>query len=390
MRHLFVCLDGTGNSPGQTDIEYIVRNKSPISSVESNVLKIWCALTGNKEKYKPADLINSEEYKYYGLISSLKIGDEYFGEALYINGVGSQGDKEKMKYEGATGSGTNARILDAYRFLAERYTSGDKIYLFGFSRGAFSARSLASFIRHLGMPLGRRIIPEKELPALWASYRNNRPYSGGLSSSLTGNDSVEIEFLGLWDTVGSLVFQDTFNKFHQISPKGIKHVRHALALDEVRPHFSPMYWNSLNEYEQIVKEVWFCGVHSNIGGGYQVAGLSNISYIWMLRELAEASGFPGRLEKVPEYPAEAAEPAPEMRDSYSEFYSGLKIVLASLKGGMTVRKITERQTFHPSVFEWMKIGWYKPRAILQGGNPVTIDYVKEHLNSAADWPLEGD
>lgn len=160
MRHLFVCLDGTGNSPGQTDIEYIVRNKSPLSSVESNVLKIWCALTGNKEKYKPTDLIDSEEYKYYGLISSLKIGDEYLGEALYINGVGSQGDQEKMKYEGATGSGTNARILDAYRFLAERYTSGDKIYLFGFSRGAFSARSLASFIRHLGMPLARRIIPE--------------------------------------------------------------------------------------------------------------------------------------------------------------------------------------------------------------------------------------
>lgn len=116
-----------------------------------------------------------------------------------------------------------------------------------------------------------------------------------------------------------MVFQDTFNTFHQISPQGIKHVRHALALNEVRPHFSPMYWNSLNEYEQIVNEVWFCGVHSNIGGGYQVAGLSNISYIWMLRELAEASGFPGRLEKAPEYPAEAAEPAPEMRDSYSEF-----------------------------------------------------------------------
>ncbi|WP_394517528.1 phospholipase effector Tle1 domain-containing protein [Pantoea sp. SGAir0175] len=298
MRHLFVCLDGTGNSPGQTDIEYIVRNKSPLSSVESNVLKIWCALTGNKEKYKPTDLIDSEEYKYYGLISSLKIGDEYLGEALYINGVGSQGDQEKMKYEGATGSGTNARILDAYRFLAERYTSGDKIYLFGFSRGAFSARSLASFIRHLGMPLARRIIPEKELPALWASYRNNLPYSGGLSSSLTGNDSVEIEFLGLWDTVGSLVFQDTFNKFHQISPKGIKHVRHALALDEVRPHFSPMYWNNLNEYEQIVKEVWFCGVHSNIGGGYQVRGCQISPIYGCSVSLPKPQGFQGAWKKL--------------------------------------------------------------------------------------------
>ncbi|MRT11079.1 hypothetical protein GJV07_02090 [Enterobacteriaceae bacterium RIT711] len=390
MQHLFVCLDGTGNSPVQTDLEYTVTHGLAQSSIESNVLKIWCVLTGNEEKYQPADLISSNEYKYYGLVSTLKLGDTYPGEALYINGVGSQGDKEKMNFEGATGAGTSSRIIDAYRFLAERYKPGDRIYLFGFSRGAFSARSLAGFIRHLGMPLGRRIIPEKELPSLWEAYRENRTYQGGLSSSLTGRNTVMIEFLGLWDTVGTLVFQDSFNKFHQMSPKGIKHVRHALALDEVRPHFSPMYWNNLNEYGQIVKEVWFCGVHSNIGGGYQIAGLSNISYIWMIRELAEATGFQGRLEMVPEYPAEAYAPVGELRDSYREFYKGLRIVLAALKGGMSVREITERQTFHPSVLEWMRKGWYKPRATLKGGGPLAAAYVEKYLSKATDWPLDAD
>ncbi|MEA9396706.1 DUF2235 domain-containing protein [Lelliottia amnigena] len=390
MQHLFVCLDGTGNSPVQTDLEYAVIHGLPQSSVESNVLKIWCELTGNEEKYQPVDLISSNEYKYYGLVSSLKLGDDFPGEALYINGVGSQGDKEKMNFEGATGTGISSRIVDAYRFLAERYKPEDRIYLFGFSRGAFSARSLAGFIRHLGLPIGRRIIPEKELPSLWESYRENRAYQGGLSSCLSGKNSVAIEFLGLWDTVGSLAFQESFNKFHQTSPKGVKHVRHALALDEVRPHFSPMYWNNLNEYGQVVKEVWFCGVHSNIGGGYQTAGLSNISYIWMIRELAEATGFTGRLETVEEYPEEAYKPAGEIRDSYREFYKGFRIVLAALKGGMSVREITERQTFHPSVLEWMKMGWYKPRATLKGGGTLAVTYVEKYLSSATDWPLDPD
>ncbi|WP_074165713.1 T6SS phospholipase effector Tle1-like catalytic domain-containing protein [Enterobacter roggenkampii] len=390
MQHLFVCLDGTGNSPVQTDLEYTVIHGLTQSSVESNVLKIWCELTGSEEKYHPEDLISSNEYKYYGLVSSLKLEGDYPGEALYINGVGSQGDKEKMNIEGAMGIGTSSRILDAYRFLAERYKPGDRIYLFGFSRGAFSARSLAGFIRHLGMPVGRRIIPEKELPSLWEAYRENKPYQGGLASSLSGKNSVTIEFLGLWDTVGALAFQDSFNNFHQISPKGIKHVRHALALDEVRPHFAPMYWNNFDEYGQVVKEVWFCGVHSNIGGGYQIAGLSNISYIWMIRELAEATGFKGRLEAVKEYPQEACEPAGEIRDSYREFYKGLRIVLAALKGGMSVREITERQTFHPSVHEWMKKGWYKPRATLNGGGALAVTYVEKYLSNATDWPLEPD
>jgi hypothetical protein len=70
MQHLFVCLDGTGNSPVQADLEYTVIHGLTQSSVESNVLKIWCELTGNEEKYHPEDLISSNEYKYYGLVSS--------------------------------------------------------------------------------------------------------------------------------------------------------------------------------------------------------------------------------------------------------------------------------------------------------------------------------
>lgn len=79
-----------------------------------------------------------------------------------------------------------------------------------------------------------------------------------------------------------------------------------------------------------------------------------------------------------------------MRDSYQEFYQGVKKFLAVLKGGMTVREITDRQTFHPSVLEWMSKGWYKPRATLEGDTPLAIAYVKKHLSNAKDWPLDAD
>ncbi|WP_160107275.1 DUF2235 domain-containing protein [Pseudomonas izuensis] len=393
MRHLVVCLDGTGNSPIQEDVLFKSNNEVFRNRVESNVFKLWCTLTNNKDSYNPSSLLfGKNEYKYYGLVSTLDVGEGFEGEALYINGVGTQGSANDELIDGATGTGTSTRIRDAYRFLAERYHKTDKIYIFGFSRGAFAARSLAAFIKHVGLPKSRRTIPEEEIPNLWKAYRYDELYKGGLESSLYDPSLITIEFLGLWDTVGSLAFQKTFNKFHKISPTGVLHVRHALALDETRPHFKPSYWKAADADPKKVREVWFCGVHSNIGGGYQNTELSNISYIWMLRELAEVCQFMGDLEKLTAYVGEAGGNTDWsiIRDSYKEFYSGFKIVLAVLGGGEYKRQILPNQYFHPSVFEWISSGGYTPKAYINKGRVISLHDLAKRVQPSLDWIMDVD
>ncbi|WP_220814985.1 phospholipase effector Tle1 domain-containing protein [Pseudomonas paralcaligenes] len=392
-KYIVVCLDGTGNSPTQVDSEYATRNGVKLSCVESNVMKLWGAITGGKSEYQPAEYLSKDLYKYYGMVKSLDLGSGFKGDAVYINGVGSVGRKWDLTYEGATGTGTSARIRDAYRFVAERWEGNeDKICIFGFSRGAFAARSLAGFIGSVGLPSGRRVLPEQEIGALWSAYVNNDSYEGGLYSSLTRD--VKIEFLGIWDTVGSLAFGETFNSFHKLSPACVKCVRHALALDEVRPHFAPTYWimeNGVAPSDQDVREVWFGGVHSNIGGGYQVESLSNIAYVWMLRELASRFGFSGSIHKSFEYEAEAVDIGwHNRRDSYKEFYSGWKKALALLKGGIAKRKVMPGQFIHPSVFEWMTDGGYSPEAINSSGAKIIWEWAAPRVLQVQDWILDSE
>ena len=131
-----VCIDGTWNQPGQKD-------RDPVTAAEtaapSNVVRTWEALANTS---LTADF-------YYGSIAPIKpkilfTGVE--GEVIYLAGIGTSGTVETHVLEGTTGTGTSERIRDAYRFLAERYHQGDRIYGFGFSRGAFAIRSLAGFI----------------------------------------------------------------------------------------------------------------------------------------------------------------------------------------------------------------------------------------------------
>src|SRR4029453_11763057 len=147
-----ICIDGPWNQPGQTD-------KDPVTAQEqakpSNVAKTWQAL---------ADTPLSTDF-YYGAIAPLKTKVALTGlkgEVLYLNGIGTTGTVTHV-LEGATGTGTSERIRDAYRFLAERYRQGDRIYGFGFSRGAFAIRSLAGLIDLAGLPKQPRAIKEEEL-----------------------------------------------------------------------------------------------------------------------------------------------------------------------------------------------------------------------------------
>lgn len=388
-KYIFVFIDGTGNKPGQTD----EREDGQEVVVESNVLKLWKALTADKSVYTPVDLAGDDLLKYYGVVQSVVVGGKCLGEAVYFNGVGVQGGAIQEKLEGGLGSGTSVRIRDAYRFIAEQFDPGDKICLFGFSRGAYAARSLAGFINHVGLPSNRRIVSEHELSSMYESYREGMKYYGALRQFLKPAD---IEFLGAWDTVGSLALQDTVNDFHVTSPRNVRHMRHALALDERRPHFKPSYWES-NTKESLV-ECWFTGAHSNIGGGYWNPGLSNIAYIWMLREFDRALNLGINVQQDDVYCADEAPKnvMAEVRDSFKEFYQSFMkfaLRLKSWEGKPEYRKIEESHYIHPSVFESMcrfaGTKGYVPMARFDN-KPISLKFIHQHLAKAEDWPLEDE
>lgn len=444
---IFVLIDGTGNKPGQTD------NETPghETVVESNVLRLWKSLTNSEEISKPGQLTGPDILRYYGIVGNV-FHQGMEGTAIYFNGVGTQGSWLQEKADGMFGTGTSVRIRDAYRFIAEQYDPEDKICLFGFSRGAFAARSLAGFIEHVGIPSSRRVVPEHELGKMYESYRRNTRYDGKLAKLLS---PANVYFIGIWDTVGSLAFEDGLNSFHKLSPPNVFHVRHALALDETRPHFAPTYWES--EAKASALEYWFAGAHSNIGGGYRNPGLSNIAYIWMLRELTEILEIDKSKEKdllesdnvvEPEDIAQEIESLmsalkPENsrninliikdKDSEPEAITQIESLLdrLELKGSSGFdfvkndpahdsesaaidipteirishtefypkivrlvvkpknREIKKDQYFHPSVFECMKIT--NGRYIpnaLYEGGKITLERAKTLVRSAHDWPLD--
>ena len=187
---------------------------------------------------------------------------------------------------GAFGAGLATNLEEAYTFIAEHYEDGDRIYLFGFSRGAYTVRALASMIRMFGMlerandnlyPYVREIVQRrlggKPDFTLAAKFRHSFART------------VPIHFIGVWDTVSSVGWVTApVSLPYTKTNKSIKHVRHAVAVDERRKSFRHNLFSPGDE--QDFKEVWFAGVHSDIGGGYpeKEAGLAKVALEWMISE----------------------------------------------------------------------------------------------------------
>lgn len=350
-----VCIDGTWNQPGQIDSDPVSRTES---TTPSNVAKTWQALA---DAPLPADF-------HYGVIAPIRpkiIRTGVEGEVIYLSGIGTSGTVKRKLLEGGTGTGTSERIRDAYRFLAERYETGDKIYGFGFSRGAFAVRSLAGFIEFAGLPKKPRALKEEELLDLYEAYRDEKT----IDPSHYGNASVPVDFLGVWDTVGALAFGNTIGDFHRIHPRNVIRVAHALALDEQRERFEPSYWETPQGAGTKLDEIWFSGCHTNIGGGYADANLSNIAYLWMLR-MARDAGLPLDPRGLAEYDAQS--PFGMQRDSYAEFYGQMGLIgkiaigIGAKHGPRTVQA---SQRIHQSVFDRIGEGTasekYSPAARFQ-------------------------
>lgn len=247
-KNLVVCADGTWNRPEM--------------GRETNVVKLYRALLNDREG------------------GQLAFYDEGVGNGLFkLSG-------------GAFGTGISRNIRDCYRFLVDEYEPGDRIYLFGFSRGAYTVRSLGGMLSLVGL------LPRSERDRIGEAYNMYRvwptqPARVNRFKDAHHGEEVKITMIGVWDTVGALgiplnwinQFNPVPHRFHDLKlGRNVENAYHAMAIDEKRQAFEPTLWQEPPVHAgQTIEQVWFSGVHSDVGGGYGAdeCGLSDIALLWM-------------------------------------------------------------------------------------------------------------
>lgn len=274
-RNLIVCCDGTSNQIGAN---------------LTNVLKLYRILEKDEQQrvfYDPG----------VGTIGQLAMWGRLRQKLSEFLGL-------------ATGYGLDDNILDAYRWLCASYEEGDRIFLFGFSRGAYAVRALAGLINMVGLlSADQQSIMDYALTAYKrAAEQDDLPIAWQFQRISEGRD-VTIHFLGVWDTVASVIvprpdrlYLPSMQFLPYTKQNGrVRIVRHALAIDERRRMFRNYNWNPDQQFSatrfgktkepQDYKQVWFAGVHADVGGGYpeSESGISKFPLQWMLIE-AKAAG----------------------------------------------------------------------------------------------------
>lgn len=215
---------------------------------------------------------------------------------LYLRGVGTTGLEFETVFDAATGHGVDDNIRSAYMFIAQNYLPGDEIFLFGFSRGAYTARSLAGFIAACGVLKRQKL---GDLVLAWNYFRGHGPHSPADFKQSRHTDShvdATIKFLGVWDTVGSLgipgpLFAKLNKQQYGFLDTGpcsvVKRGCHAMAIEEHRAEFIPTPWTGTAPAGVRIEQVWFAGAHSDVGGGYATRALADIPLVWMAKKAEE-------------------------------------------------------------------------------------------------------
>ncbi|RKR03375.1 putative alpha/beta hydrolase family protein DUF2235 [Kushneria sinocarnis] len=229
------------------------------------------------------------------------------------------------------GRGIVRNILDAYRFLMQNYVDGDEVYLFGFSRGAFTAQAVAGMLNKCGLLYQDN---DNLIPYVTEIYltRDNDDIATDFKDTMCR--TCKPKFIGVWDTVKSLGPHHQDDYFYGAAADNCDVGRHALSIDEHRKDFYPSVWNTdLGDLEQ----VWFAGVHADVGGGYADDGLANIALQWMI-EQAEQHGVQFRPDRVAEF-------VPDPADT---LHVSLKGFLYEARGAR-VREVPAAANVHRSV-----------------------------------------
>lgn len=330
-KSIVIFADGTGNA---------------FSTQESNVWRLYRALDKSK-------------------------GDQI---AHYIKGVGTSGFRPYALLDGATGIGVPSNVRKLYEFICWNWHPGDQICMFGFSRGSFTIRTLIGLIHHEGLvprEIGETVSRHemhRNVMAAWRSYRSktipnsllrvsplvpltrvvrdlfvgvyhrlfrHRTYNQvRKQTELQGRLKVRIRFAGLFDTVEA--FGVPIEEFRraidwalwpisftntQLSER-VERAFHALSLDDERTTFHPLRFDMRGEKPGRIEEVWFAGVHSDVGGGYPDADLEYVPLMWMAAHAAQEGGLHFTASAVQAFreAASAVGPRHDSRDGLGVFY----------------------------------------------------------------------
>jgi hypothetical protein len=311
-KRIVICCDGTWNEPESTKEE---------QKVPTNVLKMVRAVL-------PRD------------------GQSGMDQVVYYDqgvGTGAVGKLDKL-IGGGTGYGISKNIQDCYNFIANNYVDGDDLFLFGFSRGAYTVRSLGGMLGTIGL-LSKNDL--RYVPEAYAYYhldpdeREQSDFHGLITTLPRPEAKVRIKFLGVWDTVGALgiptpglgrvqkwagkIWEGVRVGFHDCNlTEIVENAFQALAIDERRGPFEPSVWDKITGQDRVLQS-WFAGVHSNIGGGYPDGGLSDTALVWMANRAQEcgldiSETFMSDPERVD------GDPLGKLEDSYSAGYKALEFL----------------------------------------------------------------
>jgi uncharacterized protein (DUF2235 family) len=278
-----VCCDGTWDAPVASSAK---------TAACTNVYKLW-----------------------RGLAESDDAGVEQ--RVFYHEGVGTGGRLDRL-LGGGFGAGVAHNICDCYRFLVLNYEPGDTLYLLGFSRGAYTARSLAGMVRNCGILTPQNLGRVGQAFQLYRDRGEDTSPAGVKAEAFRRDYALEtrIHFIGVWDTVGSLgvpipiPFFRPWWAFHDSDLSStVDNAFHAVAIDERRGPFKPTLWTRPGEPpRQTLEQVWFPGVHRDVGGGYPRPDLADITLCWMV-DRAQTCG----LSFDPAHFQRAANPDPKRR-----------------------------------------------------------------------------
>jgi uncharacterized protein (DUF2235 family) len=363
MKRLIVCCDGTWNRPDQL---------SQGAAAPTNVAKIALALADTDDQ---------------GNVQCLH----------YQAGVGTRRGERLLG--GGLGVGLSRNVQECYRFIVDNYEPpDDELYFFGFSRGAFTARSTVGLVRNSGI---LRREHAHRIEDAYGLYRDPRRDTepNGIAAELFrrsySHPDVEIQFVGVWDTVGALGIPiDGFRPpllsnlwtFHDTRlSRSVRHAYHAVAIDERRKPFSPTLWEAHPQAppEQKLEQVWFAGVHCDVGGGYRDPSLSEIPLLWM-RDKARDCGLafkPDRLVLGDTDPGDDRRPGiqvrPDPRGEKHESRTGFYQLLAAYDRGLTGEneaKVAGGAVASSVKTRYDEDGGYRPPGLqqwLDGGGDVT-------------------
>ena len=330
----------------------------------------WCGPEKDLQKDHPTNVLR--------VARAIKpiAADGVLQQVFYDWGVGSYHD---ALYAGITGAGVQKNIMDAYRYVVQNYASGDELFLFGFSRGAYTVRSLCGLINNCGIlkRADARLIQSAfdHYKRAWPDYAPSGKASIAFRKKNALSDSRKIKFVGVWDTVGAMgipisflgLFENRDEFYDTKLGSNIEVARHALALNERRLDFQPTVWLPRKGVD--LQQVWFAGCHSDVGGSHapcvESGGLlSAISLKWMVKQ-ASHSGLDLENHVAA---GSKADPLAPLHESRRTFYRLRERYSRPIEPEINVKskQVTVPIKIHKSVkVRWDSDASYRPRALVQ-------------------------